>query len=426
MSQTAAYSALQRMHLREALFAPHYQGIAADLQRLSAASPEEEERRFMEARRVELCSAFGLPAAEQRKPFAFSNGVAVIPITGTLINRFGQSYGLVTGYQFVRRQTALADADPDVKAIVYDVSSYGGEAAGCFETARIMRQASKPTLAVVDAQAYSAGYALASGAKRIAVTPSGGVGSIGVVAMHMDISKALSEMGIKITFIHSGEHKVDGNPFEPLPDDVKANLQKGVDASRADFVALVAEHRGLDAKVVYDTEARTYRAEDALALGLIDVIATPSEAVQAFITELSGSSTTLKETVMSESTTPGATTPDTTAAQAEARKAERARVQAIMGCEEAKNRQSLASHLALHTEMSAEDAKAVLAASAEEKPAPAAKSNAFEQAMNGTPNPNIGADGGEGGNDDPAAQAVAKILANHAAATGVKYETAAR
>ena len=129
--------------------------------------------------------------------------------------------------------------------------------AGCFELAAEIRASRdlKPSVAVVDAACYSACYALASSASKIVCTPSGGVGSIGVVAMHVDYSKMFQEAGVKVTFIHSGDHKVDGNPYEPLPASVKDDIQKSVDSTRTEFVALVATNKGLDTKVVFDTEA---------------------------------------------------------------------------------------------------------------------------------------------------------------------------
>ncbi|PZP55979.1 MAG: S49 family peptidase, partial [Delftia acidovorans] len=117
------------------------------------------------------------------KPFAFSGGFAIIPIHGSLINRYGGYYhGYVTGYNFIRSQMNAALADPDVEAIIFDVNSNGGEAAGCFELANeiFASRAVKPSFSVVDSNAYSAAYALGSAATKMAVIPSGGAGSIGV------------------------------------------------------------------------------------------------------------------------------------------------------------------------------------------------------------------------------------------------------
>ncbi len=403
MSDHAARSALSRMNLREVAIAAHYSGFAADMRALSMANHEQAEEAAM-ARRAELISAYGMNPVEQRKPFAFSNGIAVIPVHGTLINRFGHSWGYVTGYNFIRQQTALAGQDPDVTAIVYDVNSYGGEAAGCFECAADIKRLAggKPTMSVVDSNCYSAAYAMAAGTDKIVLIPSGGAGSIGVVAMHVSFEKMLDEAGIKVTFIHAGAHKVDGNPYEDLPADVKADIQKSIDVSYSAFVAHVAKGRKMDEKSVRATEARIYRAEEAKSLGLIDAVATPQEAMQALLGELTGSNPQLskqKESEMTDATKPGAdnkATPEQLAqAQAEGQKAERARVSGIQTCEEAKGRAALANHLAFNTAMSVDEAKAILAVAPVETQQ--ATGNGFKAAMDADKHPRVGAD------TDPAA-----------------------
>jgi signal peptide peptidase SppA len=449
MSDFAARSAISRMNMREVALAVHYTGLSQDLRDMAAAIPEVEQEKLL-ARRNEMCETFGLaPQPKQAKPFAFSNGIAVIPVQGTLVNRFGQSYGFVTGYNFIARQLAQAMADDEVKGIIYDVNSYGGEAAGCFELAAAIREASKtkPSMSVVDSNAYSAGYALASAASKMYVTPSGGVGSIGVVAMHMSFEKMLDKEGVKVTFIQFGAHKTDGNPYEDLSAEAKANIQASVNKSGEAFVALVAENRSIDKAKVKATEAKTYRADEALSLGLIDAIATPQAAAQVLFDELSGSisETVKKDDAMSEKTEaqPGANdratntaanaqaanpvvTPTAGPSAEDARVAERARVKGILNCEEAKGKSALANHLAMETDMSAESAKAILKASASEAPAAAAP-NAFQAAMEASANPNVGA-----GLAAPAAGAqgsadlAASILRDQAALTGEKFAVPAK
>lgn len=424
MSDTAARQAMERMNLREVAIAPIYSTLGADLQHMAATDPEAANKKFMEQRRAELCEAYGFNARTQEKPFAFANGIAIIPFTGALINRFGGSYGgYVTGYNFIKRQMALALADDDVKGIVGDFNSYGGEAAGCFETSDMIFEArgKKPLIAVVDASCYSAGYALASAFDKVICTPSGGVGSIGVVAMHVDMSKMLKDFGVDITYIHFGDHKVDGNPYEKLSAEVKADIQKSVDQSGAKFVALVARNRKIEAKVVIDTQARCYRAEDAKSLGLIDTIATPSQAMQVFFDELSGSNSNQdeQEDEMSANATnePGATDQAAThaaalsAAATAAKTAERTRMAGIQGCEEAKGREALANHIAMNTDMSVDDAKKMLAAAPLAAAASAESGDKGFQAAMDKDKPQVGANaqadngGGNKGNQADAIMA---------------------
>lgn len=249
---------------------------------VSGASLEATNRASLEA-------AYGFDCDEEdRKPFAYQDGVAVIPIHGTLINRFGGSWGFVTGYQYIRRMMNLALEDDDVQLIVYDVDSPGGEAAGCFELAReiMMSRRVKPSLAVVDSTAASGGIALGVAPTAIYAIPSARVGSIGVYRMHVSYEGALKEAGIKVTFAAAGEHKVDGNPYQDLPDAVLNEWREQAGKTWDDFIALVAEARGLSEDDVRATQARIYRADEALAKGLIDAVKTQTEAVSAFLAEL--------------------------------------------------------------------------------------------------------------------------------------------
>ena len=435
MSDFAARAALARMNMREVAVAAHYTSIGADIQHMAATKPEEAQAAFLE-RRGEMCAAFGFNSQEQRKPFAFANGMAIIPVSGTLVNRFNWAYSSVTGYNFIRSQLNAALADEDVQGIVLDINSYGGEAAGCFELSADIRaaRAIKPILGVVDSNAYSAGYAIASACSKIVLTPSGGVGSIGVIAMHVDMSKMLNDIGYKVTLIYEAEHKADGNPYEPLPEAVKASIQKSISMGYGMFTALVAENLGMDEQKVRDTKSRIYRAEEALSLGLIHAIATPTQAAQAFFDELSGSTLQLRNEGVSMTTAtekPGADQQAADQAAAvqkaatDARTAERARVAGITGCEEAKGRTDLANHLAMKTEMSVEEAKGVLAASPLAQ-TQASAPNGFKQAMDASQHPNVGSEGGEGdkadGNQGGGADAVARILGAQAQATGVKLD----
>lgn len=389
MSVTVSQQAMLRMNHAAVMVAVNKTSLQMDLQTLHAETPESGERKRAEVMES-LCAAYGFDSKTQNKPFAFQDGVAIIPIHGSLINRFGQCYGYVTGYNFIRRQRDAAMADPDVTAIVYDVNSGGGEAAGCFELAdeSFALRGTKPTISVVDSACYSAAYALASTSDQVVVTPTGGAGSVGVYTMHVDMSKMLENWGLDITLIHAGEHKVDGHPYAELPEDVRADMQKSVDATYNKFVESVARNRNLSVEAVKDTQARCYSADDALALGLIDSVASPLEAIRAF---LGGPSEASNDE----------TTGDSLMELNEAKQAERQRVGAIIGHPNAKGREAMANHLALNTEMSVDDAAALLAVApvahveVVEKTEEAAKpkNEKFVEAMNQDDHPNVGPDG---------------------------------
>lgn len=230
-------------------------------------------------------------------PFAMVDGVAVIEVSGVLVHRgawIGQSSGQ-TSYEGIAAQLASAVSDPTVRGIALEIDSFGGEVAGVFDLADAIRAArgAKPVWAFVAEHAFSAGYALASQADRIILPRTGAVGSIGVVVMHADLSGQLSDAGVTVTLIHSGVHKVDGNPYAPLPDPVRVRIQAEIDSIRNLFAQTVTAGRGrsLTAEAALATEAECYRGTEAVAAGLADDVSDPASAFAAFVAAVNGRGT---------------------------------------------------------------------------------------------------------------------------------------
>lgn len=222
------------------------------------------------------------------RPYSLRKGIAVIEVTGTLVHRgewVGSSSG-VTSYEGLAAQVAAAVDDHTVRGIALEIDSFGGEVAGAFDLADMIRaaRAKKPVWAFVAEAALSAGYIIAAQADRIVLPRTGEVGSIGVLCIHADFSQQLSDAGVAVTLIHAGAHKVDGNPYEALPEEVRADLQAGVEQSWRLFAETVEAGRGkrLSASAAMATEAQIYRGEDAVAAGLADEVSDLRSAFAAF------------------------------------------------------------------------------------------------------------------------------------------------
>ena len=248
-------------------------------------------------------SLFGNDLAQRHQrngtqPFAVVDGIAVIEIAGTLVHRgawIGQSSGL-TSYEGIAAQLQAAVADPAVRGIALDIDSFGGEVAGAFDLADRIRaaRAQKPIYAFVAEHALSAGYVLASQADRIILPRTGAVGSIGVVALHTDMSGALDQKGIAVTLIHAGTHKVDANPYQPLPEAVHDQMQRELEVVRFLFAETVAAGRRdrLTQAAALATEAAVFRGADAIAAGLADDLVDPVTAFRSFAADPRGTNPT--------------------------------------------------------------------------------------------------------------------------------------
>ncbi len=220
-----------------------------------------------------------------------SGKVAVIPIHGTLVRRTSgiEAESGLASYTGIAAQLDAALASPEIAAILLDIDSPGGESGGVFDLADRIRAASevKPVWAVANDMAFSAAYALASAATRVFVARTGGVGSIGVIAMHVDQSVKDAQDGVRYTAVFAGERKNDLNPHEPISNEAHAVLKAEVDRIYDLFVETVARHRGLDADAVRATEAGLFFGPDAVATGLADAVGSLEDALTQLTQSLS-------------------------------------------------------------------------------------------------------------------------------------------
>lgn len=376
------------------------------------------------------------------RPYSVVNGVLQIPVQGTLLNRFPYQLGRwATGYDYIERAVARGMEDPDVRAIALVIDSGGGEVAGCFELVDKLHdmRGSKPIRSFAADHAYSAAYAIASVGDEITVTRSGGTGSVGVVTMHINAEKALDRMGVEVTFIHAGKHKVDGNSYEKLPDAVKQRIQARVDKIYGVFTSTVARNRGMDEDAIKETEALTYDAEDSIEIGFADRIGSLEDEMIAFTEEVAEAEdiqmttktptnpvadATQTETV-AKATYDADVASATTSGETAGRQAEKERATAILGSDAGKARPKAALSAVLNTDMTVDQATAFLADLPEEAKATAETPKAetpkaktpFEEAMNADGQPNVGATAESTGGEE--ASKADSIIADFQSLTGV-------
>lgn len=230
----------------------------------------------------------------EEKDYAVLDGIAVIPVQGTLLKKdsFMSAWSGCSSYEQIQRQVARAVDDAGVRAILLDIDSPGGETTGCFELADYIYsiRGVKPVYAAANDIALSAAYAIASSASRVFVTRTGAVGSIGVYALHVDQSEFDKDLGAKYTFIFAGEKKTDGNPHEPLSDRARADTQDEVDREYGIFVETVARNRKASQEAIMATQAGLLWAENAIPL-LADDVGTIEDAISA-LTKVSNAART--------------------------------------------------------------------------------------------------------------------------------------
>jgi signal peptide peptidase SppA len=330
-----------------------------------------------------------MSSSRTARSYQVVNGIAVLPVSGTLVSktRSLQPYSGMTGYNGIVTRLQQAISDPGVDGILLDMDTPGGMVAGAFDCADIIARLRdiKPVWALANDMNCSAGQLIASAASRRLVTQTARTGSIGVLMAHSNYGAALKTQGVEVTLIYSGDHKVDGNPYEKLPKNVRADFQARIDATRLMFAEKVSEYTGMSVQAVLDTEAAVFSGQESIDSGLADELVNNTDALNVMREALDNkthypkgvkmnakniTAETAQQGISAENVTVetavatpavAATSPDINAQISAAVCAEQGRIMGILNCEEAKGRDAQARALAETPGMTVEHAQRILA-----------------------------------------------------------------
>lgn len=215
--------------------------------------------------------------------------IAVVNVFGTIsrrMNLMSDFSGGTSTEELSNTITSLVD-DSSVGAILLNVDSPGGGVYGIQEIAKEISEANKkkPIYALADSMAASAAYWISSavGPEHFYAAPSADIGSIGVIAVHYDESKALEQQGYKATVVKAGQYKGEFISDTPLNADALGELQRRVDETYKVFVDDVARYRKVpvaDVRGAKFGEGRVLSAKQAADNGMIDGVATMPEVLK--------------------------------------------------------------------------------------------------------------------------------------------------
>lgn len=203
--------------------------------------------------------------------------VGVIKIEGSLIP--GEAgwlrYFGITGYADIKAAVLEGLADKGAKSLMIFSNSGGGSVAGVEDAESFIAQVAqhKPMSAYSEFSA-SAAYWLTSAAGHITTSSTGVNGSLGVIRVVTEYSKAFEKEGVTKTVMRAGRYKALGNPFEPLSEDGKAEIQSKLDDLYQIFIDVVARNRGTTAIIADQVmgQGREFLGKRGLEAGLVDSI----------------------------------------------------------------------------------------------------------------------------------------------------------
>jgi len=224
----------------------------------------------------------GQPLNNEQKPYQVVDGVALIELNGIIakrMNLFTQISGGVST-QITMRDFQQAFADPEVSAIILAIDSPGGTVDGTEELANAIYDArtqdTKPIITYCDGSLCSGAYWIGAAADRIYISGSTQqVGSVGVVATHIDYSKQEEKEGIKTTEIFAGKYKRIASEYAPLTKEGRAYMQDRVDYFYSIFANTMTKYRPgklaiSDDGVLPWAEGRVFIGQQAIDNGLTD------------------------------------------------------------------------------------------------------------------------------------------------------------
>ncbi|MBU0860275.1 MAG: S49 family peptidase [Gammaproteobacteria bacterium] len=212
--------------------------------------------------------------------------IAVVKVHGSLTNthRWWHEYlaGQVTSYEALADALQIAAEEEGINEILMDFATGGGVVRGLDVMSEVIRRidARKPVFAHSDSHAFSAGYWLACTARRVTASRMAEVGSIGTLMVLSTYVKAAEKEGIEYHVFRAGEFKALGLPYETLDDKAKAYIQDNLEKTNKFFLEHVSRNRNLMmSERDRWAEGKTFFAEEALAVGLVDRVTTLADLI---------------------------------------------------------------------------------------------------------------------------------------------------
>jgi len=208
--------------------------------------------------------------------YLYMNQILVIPIEGSIVD-----------FQATTLALHLGRVDENVKAVILYLNTPGGYADACMEIATYVKELNdvKPVIASMGPVCASGGYYIASFARYIFAHGNTITGSIGVLAVWVDMSKYYKEQGINITVWTTGSEKDIGADWRGPTKEEYDRIRASVDAIFQKLLTDIWENRKNRPNFSQYTlnivkTGATFSGDDAVKLGLADEVGNIINAVE--------------------------------------------------------------------------------------------------------------------------------------------------
>ena len=216
--------------------------------------------------------------------------ILLVDISGMIVESqprslLGLTLGSLTTPGYVKEVLDKAAKDRSIKAVVLRINSPGGTVSASdiihHELLAYKKETGVPVVACLMGLATSGGYYLAMAGDTIVAHPSGITGSIGVLAMKLNIKGLMDKVGVEGEMVKSGQWKDFWSPFRPSTPEEKQMMQEVINSYYRGFVDVVAQGRKMGLKEVRRVaDGRIYTAAQAKDLGLVDSLGYLDDAIK--------------------------------------------------------------------------------------------------------------------------------------------------
>jgi protease-4 len=201
------------------------------------------------------------------------NKIAVITLRGLISTGVSGNVG-ESMVDDMRWQLEQARNDSDVRAVVLEVDSPGGEvtASDMIYNAVVQTRAKKPVVVYMESLAASGGYYVSCGGKYLMANETSITGSIGVIIQTLNYEQLFNKIGLASVVFKSGKFKDMLNGARPMTPEEREYIQSFVMAIYEKFLGIVAKERNLPADALRNgvADGRILSGRDALENKLID------------------------------------------------------------------------------------------------------------------------------------------------------------
>lgn len=216
--------------------------------------------------------------------------ILLVDISGLIVESqprslLGLGLGSTVTPSRVKEELDKAAKDKRIKAVVLKINSPGGTVSASdiihHELLAYKKETGVPVVACLMGLATSGGYYLAQAGDTIVAHPSGITGSIGVLAMKLNVKGLMDKVGVEGEMVKSGQWKDFWSPFRPATPEEKQMMQQVINSYYQGFVDVVALGRKMDTQEVRRVaDGRIYTASQAKDLGLVDSLGYLDDAIK--------------------------------------------------------------------------------------------------------------------------------------------------